>query len=109
MRRLTRRERVAAGLWIVVSLIVWNLIYDLMVTRGVQEFMFRAALHEAGRGPRTTMAEVLDRNVDEAIWVSTLFASLVALAGFFTIRYMHSTQSHHEPRTPPPDPRQMNE
>ena len=96
MERLTRRERIAAGLWIVVTLVVWNLIYDLMVTRAVQEFMFRAALHEAGRGPLTTMADVLDPNVYDAIWVSTLFASLVALAGFFTIRYVG--------RSAPPEP-----
>lgn len=88
MRRLSRRERVAAGLWIVVSLVVWNLVYDLLLTRAVQEFLFRAALHEAGRGPLTSMAEVMDRSVYHAIWVSTLFASLVALAGFFTIRYV---------------------
>jgi hypothetical protein len=88
MRRLSHRERVAAGLWMVVAVIVWNLVYDLMITRGVQEFMFRAALHEAGRGPHVTMAGVMDANVYDAIWVSTLFASLVALAGFFTIRYL---------------------
>lgn len=88
---LTRRERLAAGLWIVVTVVVWNLIYDLILTRAVQEFMFRAALHEAGRGPLTTMAEVLDPSVYHAIWVSTLFASLVALAGFFTIRYVGRT------------------
>jgi hypothetical protein len=76
------------GIWIVVSIVTWNLIYDLLVTRAVQEFMFRVALHEAGRGPLTTMAQVLDPQVYDAIWISTLFASLVALAGFFTIRYI---------------------
>ena len=86
MRRLTGRERLAAGIWIVVPVIVWNLVYDLLLTRGVKEFMLRAALHEAGRGPATTMAEVMDRYVYDAIWISTLFASIVALAGFFTIR-----------------------
>ena len=98
MRRLTRRERFAAGLWIVVAIVIWNLVYDLMVTRAVQEFMFRAALHEAGRGPQTTMADVLDRNVYDAIWVSTLFASLVALAGFFTIRYIGKTAGREDTR-----------
>ena len=86
MRRLTGRERLAAGIWIVVPVIVWNLVYDLLLTRGVKEFMLRAALHEAGRGPVTTMAEVMDRYVYDAIWISTLFASIVALAGFYTIR-----------------------
>ena len=92
MQQLTRRERVAAGLWIVVAVVVWNLVYDLILTRAVQEFMLRAVLHEAGRGPATTMAEVMDRNVYHAVWVSTLFASLVALAGFFTIRYLRQSE-----------------
>lgn len=102
MERLTRRERVAAGLWVVVAIVVWNLVYDLMITRAVQEFMFRAALHEAGRGPAVTMADVLDRNVYDAIWVSTLFASLIALAGFVTIRSMRPSP---EPRAPNSEPR----
>ena len=96
MRRLTGRERLAAGIWIVVPLIVWNLVYDLLLTRGVQEFMLRAVLHEAGRGPETRMADVLDRYVYDAIWISTLFASIVALAGFGTIRLF--TRAHEEER-----------
>lgn len=88
MQPLTRSQRVAAGLWIVMALVIWNLVYDLLLTRAVQEYMFRVALHQAGRGPLTTMAEVLDREVYYAVWVSTLFASIVALAGFVTIRIL---------------------
>ena len=83
---MSRRQRLAAGLWIVMALVIWNTIYDLMLTRGVQEYLFRVALHQAGRGPLVSMAEVMDRNIYDAVWVSTLFASLVALAGFVTIR-----------------------
>lgn len=83
---MSRRQRIAAGLWIVMALVIWNTIYDLMLTRGVQEYMFRFALHQAGRGPLVSMGEVMDRNIYDAVWVSTFFASLVALAGFVTIR-----------------------
>jgi hypothetical protein len=93
MRRLTGRERLAVGIWIVVPLVVWNLVYDLLLTRGVKEFMLRATLHEAGRGPAVTMAQVLDRYVYDAIWISTLFASIVALAGFYTIKLFQDRKS----------------
>ena len=93
MRRLTGRERLAVGIWIVVPLVVWNLVYDLLLTRGVKEFMLRAVLHEAGRGPAITMAQVLDRYVYDAIWISTLFASIVALAGFYTIKLCQDRKS----------------
>jgi hypothetical protein len=94
VRPLTGRERVAVAIWLVVPIVIWNVIYDLLLTRGVNDYLFRAALHEAGRGPATSMAEVMDRTVYDAVWVSTLFASIVALAGFFTIRYLRQPPNH---------------
>jgi hypothetical protein len=88
MEALTRRERVAVALWIVVSIVVGNTIYDLIMTRAIKEYMFRVALYQAGRGPLTSMPEVMDRNVYYATWISLLFASAVALAGFATIRLL---------------------
>jgi hypothetical protein len=87
---MSRPQRIALGLWLVVPIVIWHTIYDLMLTRGVQEYLFRVALHQAGRGPLVSMADVMDRNIYDAVWVSTLFASLVALAGFMSIRMLTS-------------------
>ena len=93
MQRLTRRERVLAGLWVVLAIALWNGVYDMTMGEGIKEYLFRSVLHEAGRAPRVSVASVLDPFVFEAIWVSTFWASLVMLAGLVTICAMRRTDS----------------
>lgn len=100
MRRLARGERVAVGVWIVLTLVVWNGVYDLLLTRGIKDYLLRNALHEAGRGPDVSMTALLDLTVTEAFWVSTLWASVILLAGLWTIRHLsRSGTPHATPRT----------
>jgi hypothetical protein len=93
VQRITRRERALAGLWVVLAIALWNGIYDMTLGEGIKEYLFRSALHEAGRAPRVSIASVLDPFVFEAIWVSTFWASLVMLAGLVTIRAMRRSDS----------------
>lgn len=85
---LSRRERALAGLWVVLAFVLWNGVYDMTLGEGIKEYLFRSALHEAGRAPRVPIASVLDPYVFDAIWVSTFWASLVLLAGLVTIRLL---------------------
>jgi hypothetical protein len=85
---VTGRERLAAIIWLVVSAVVGNTIYDLMITRAVKDYMFRVALFEAGRGPRPPLRLLMEQSVYDATWVGLLFGSIVALAGFATIRLL---------------------
>jgi hypothetical protein len=80
------RRRLAVVLWIVVTVLLWNGVYDMIMVRGVKEYLFRAALYAAGRGPETPIAQVMDVAVHEAVWIATLWASIVMLAGMCTIR-----------------------
>lgn len=86
MRRLPFAERIAVALWLAIAVVVWNGIYDVLLTRGVKEYLLRSALHEAGRGPRIPMSQIMDVTVQDAVWVSTLWASILLLAGLVTIR-----------------------
>jgi uncharacterized membrane protein SpoIIM required for sporulation len=86
-----RRARVAAVLWCVIAVVVWNGVYDLLMMRAVQEHLARAAMHEAGRGPSVPLSLVMSYAVDDAVWKSTLAASLMLLAGLLTIRYVGRT------------------
>lgn len=88
MQGLTRRERRLAGLWVLLAIALWNGVYDMTLGEGIKEYLFRSALHEAGRAPHVSIATVLDPFVFDAIWVSTFWASLVMLAGLLTIRAM---------------------
>ena len=93
MTRLSRRERWLVGLWLVLGLALWNGVYDMMMGEGIKEYLFRSALHEAGRGPRPAIATVLDGAIFNAVWISTLWASVVLLAGLVTIRVMRTGKS----------------
>jgi hypothetical protein len=90
MQRLPAAERIAVAIWLILTAVAWNGIYDLLLTRGVKEYLFRAALHEAGRGPLVPMAEVMDATVRDAVWVSTLWAGVLLLSGLVTIRLIRS-------------------
>ena len=93
MTRLSRRERWLVGLWLVLGIALWNGVYDMMMAEGIKEYLFRSALHEAGRGPRPAIATVLDGTIFKAVWISTLWASVVLLAGLVTIRVMRTGKS----------------
>src|SRR5690606_2174786 len=86
VQRLSRRERFLVGLWVVLAAALWNGGYDMVLIEGIKEYLFRSALHEAGRGPDITIASVLDGTIFKAVWISTFWASVVMLAGMITIR-----------------------
>jgi hypothetical protein len=79
-------RRAAIALWIVLGIALWNGIFEMMVIRGVKEYLFRAALADAGRGPRIPIPEVMDPMIFNATWVATLWTSVILLAAFITIR-----------------------
>jgi hypothetical protein len=78
----------AVGLWLVLGVALWNGIFEMMVVRGVKEYLFRAALFDAGRGPLTPIAHVMDPAIYHATWVATLWSSVVMLAAMLTIRWV---------------------
>jgi hypothetical protein len=86
--RLTRAERIAVAIWIVVPVIVGNTVYDLLLTRGLKEFKFRVAQHDAGQGPEASLADLMAVTVYDATWIGLLFGSIVMLAGLATIRLL---------------------
>jgi len=90
VRPLGGRQRVAVAVWIVLTIALWNAIFEMMVVRGVKEYLFRAALHAAGRRPFTPIADVMDPAIYHATWVATLWTSIILLAALLTIRVFSS-------------------
>ena len=86
MQPLAPHERAALAVWIVLAVALWNGIFEMMVVRGVKEYLFRAALHDASRRPFTPVADVMDPAIYHATWVATLWTSVVLLAALLTIR-----------------------
>jgi hypothetical protein len=87
MTRLGRRERFAVGFWVVAAVVVWNGLYDLLLARSTETYLFRAAIHHAGLGPPVDLTSAMDYAVVNAVWLSTLWASTLLIAGLATIRF----------------------
>ena len=88
---MSDRRRRAALAWLIIAGVVWNAVYDLLMTRAVKETLLVAAKHEAGRGPLVPVDLLMSYAIYEAVWKSTLGASLLLLAGLLTIRYVGRT------------------
>jgi hypothetical protein len=88
MTALGRRERFAVGLWLLLALVAWNGLYDLLLARSTQNYLFRAAMHQAGLGPAADLTTSLDIGVRDARWIATLWAGIVLLAGMGTVKLL---------------------
>jgi hypothetical protein len=92
MTALGRRERIAVCLWVLIAIVVWNGLYDELLARSTQTYLFKQAIHQAGLGPWVDLTTALDVAVRDAAWLSTLWASLLLLAGLATIRLIGRAQ-----------------
>jgi hypothetical protein len=90
MKPLGRRERMATTVWVLVAIVVWNGLYDLLLARSTQNYLFRTAMHDAGVAPAVDLTAALDYAVLEAVWLSTLWAGVLLLLGLVTIRLVSS-------------------
>jgi hypothetical protein len=61
--------------------------FDVLISRGVKEYLFRAAEHELGRGPAVTMPEIMDLARREAALESTCWAVFIVGAGYVSFRF----------------------
>jgi hypothetical protein len=86
MSASSRSRRAAVWMWIGIAVVVWNGLYDLLLNRAAKDYLFRAALHDAGRGPSVSLSEMMHIAVRDAALISTLWAGIILLAGLWTIR-----------------------
>ena len=80
------RERLALGLWLLLAIFIGNGIYDVLVARGIKEFLFRHALSESGAGPAVALAPLMRTTVHRATAVGLLWGGLVIAVGVATVR-----------------------
>lgn len=94
MGSVLRSRRTAIWIWIGIAVVVWNGLYDLLLNRAAKDYLFRAALHDAGRGPFVSLSEMMHVAVRDAALISTLWAGLILLAGLWTILVATNAQAH---------------
>jgi hypothetical protein len=80
---------VAIG-WAILGVALWNALFEMIVVRGVKDYLLRAELAAAGRGPVTAIPEVMDPAIRHATWVATMWTVVVWLAAALTVYYASS-------------------
>jgi hypothetical protein len=68
-------------LWLTfgMAFVVWNAVYDVIVTRGLTEYVERHALYAQGIGPRVTIRGVMDAAVSRGAWLASGVAEAVLI------------------------------
>jgi hypothetical protein len=80
------RRNLPVLLVVFASVIVWNGMFDILVTRGVKEYLYRTADHELGRGDAVTMGEIMGQTVSDAVMTASGWALFVGGVGFVALR-----------------------
>jgi hypothetical protein len=72
-------------MWIILAAVAWLGMFDVLISRGVKEYLYRTAEQQLGRGPAVTMPEIMGQTIREAAIDSSLWALLVGAAGVLTV------------------------
>ncbi|MGE5362139.1 MAG: hypothetical protein ACM3NQ_24240 [Bacteroidales bacterium] len=92
-----RRRRLALGVWLVCSVVVWNVVFDRGVESAEERYLHAPAAAAPTRGLRATM----DPAIRHSAAVASACASAVFLSGAAVIIYL----GRRRPRPRPPSPR----
>jgi len=74
-------RRAALLAWAVCAVVVWNVVFDAIVTRTGREYLTLQALHQQGKGPAVTIRGVMDPGVSRAARTATASGGAVGAAG----------------------------
>ena len=77
--------RIAAVLWLLLGVAVWNGFYDLYVSRGAREYGQLRVEAERDRGAEPDMQQVMSRAKRDGAQAATIWATLIVLAGWGTL------------------------
>jgi hypothetical protein len=77
-------RRLLVLLWVVLAVAIWNGVFDLLVTRGVKEYLYRSAEHARGRGPEVTMDVIMAQTIRDGVVTASAWALLIGTAGLYS-------------------------
>ena len=81
-----RAVRLAALLWVVVGIVLWNALFDHAIVVAGREYLFRQAQALRHNGPAVTIAEVMRPAAVHGAIVASLWSLLVTAVGLVAVR-----------------------
>ena len=70
--------------WVLLAVVIWNVIFDLHMTRGVRYVLQATAEAELGWGAPIAVADVMRTTQRDGAIAATFWAGLVLVAGWMT-------------------------
>lgn len=77
---MRRPVALAAVLWVVLGVVVWNVVFDAYVREGALEYLRRQTRYDQGLGPPATIDAIMRPAIADGFRRATLWA--VAVWGF---------------------------
>jgi hypothetical protein len=86
LREPAREARIAATLWVVWAVVVWNVVFDRVIVVAGRRYLHAAALAAAGGGPYARIDDWMRPAATAALWMASAAAAAILLLGWFGIR-----------------------
>jgi len=77
LRQPRRAARIAAALWVVWAIVVWNVVFDHVIVVAGREFIAAAGLAARRAGPYARMDDWMRPAVTRAFWTATASAAAI--------------------------------
>ena len=84
---MRRRRAWAAGLWLVLAFLVWNVRFDYGVRTAASAYINARALYLRGTGPRVEMSAAMRAGVQASARAATLVASPALLVSLCLVAF----------------------
>ena len=80
------RPRLAAALWIVWAVVVWNVVFDRVLVNAGREYVRRAQAAANGLGPYARIEDSMRPALIRALGAGSAAAGVIILVGLVAIR-----------------------
>ena len=86
LREPRRAARIAATLWVVWAVVVWNVIFDRVIVVAGRRYLLAAAQAAAAGGPYARIDDWMRPAVTAALWMASAAAAAILILGWFGVR-----------------------
>jgi hypothetical protein len=93
--------RIAAALWLVWAIIVWNVVFDHVIVVAGREYVSAALVAARGPGPYARMDDWMRPAIARGLWIASASSAIILVVGFAAIRMAARQLAAQEDRDPP--------
>ena len=86
LRQPRRAARIAATLWVIWAVVVWNVIFDRVIVVAGRRYLRAAELAAASGGPYARIDDWMRPAVTAGLWMASVAAGAILVLGWFAVR-----------------------